>query len=417
MTEPLRISASQNVFLNGLNTKYRAFVGGFGSAKTFSGCLDLLLFAGKYPRTVQGYFAPTYPDIRDIFWPTITEAGEMLGFRVEINAGNKEVSLYRGRLFYGTIICRSMSDPNSIVGFKVARALVDEIDILPTDKARKAWNKIVARLRLKIDGVINGIGVTTTPEGFKFVYARFAQNPSESYSMVQASTHENAAHLPDDYISTLVETYPKELIDAYIDGQFVNLTSGTVYYGFDRTRNNTDAVMEEHEPLRIGMDFNVGKMAAAVYVVREGTWYQVDEIVDEFDTPSMIKTIKARYAGHKIRVYPDATGKNRESVNANATDHSLLEDAGYAVYAHGQNPGVRGRVLASNKAYQDKRVMINVLRCPESAKCLEQLAYDKNGEPDKKSDLDHMPDACTYPIAYEMPIIKPVIYTGIRSAS
>jgi hypothetical protein len=32
----------------------------------------------------------------------------------------------------------------------------------------------------------------------------------------------------------------------------------------------------------------------------------------------------------------------------------------------------------------------------------------KNGEPDKKSGNDHQNDATTYPIAYEMPIVKPV---------
>jgi hypothetical protein len=39
---------------------------------------------------------------------------------------------------------------------------------------------------------------------------------------------------------------------------------------------------------------------------------------------------------------------------------------------------------------------------------MEQLAYDKNGQPDKKSNLDHLPDAGTYPIAFEMPVVKPV---------
>lgn len=412
----LAISASQDVFLNRLNTKYRAFVGGFGSAKTFSGCLDLLLFASEHPGTRQGYFAPTYPDIRDIFWPTIEEAAALIGFRTEVNSGNKEVHLYRGRVYYGTVICRSMSDPGSIVGFKIARALVDEIDILPTDKANLAWNKIVARLRLKIDGVVNSIGVTTTPEGFKFVYNKFAQDPSESYSMVQASTYENEAYLPEDYIDTLIETYPKELISAYINGQFVNLTSGTVYYGYDRDLNDSREEIRPGEPLRIGMDFNVGKMAAAVYVMRGEIWHQVAEVVDEFDTPSMVRTILERYAGHSIRIYPDASGANRKSVDASSSDIALLEQAGFTVYAHKQNPFVKDRVLSANKAYQDRKVMINKSNCPESARCLEQLAYDKNGEPDKKSNLDHLPDACTYPIAYEMPIIKPVIFPGLRSA-
>ena len=64
------LSAPQGIFLNGLNTKFRAYVGGFGSGKTFVGCLDLLTFAAQHPGTVQGYFGATYPSIRDIFYPT-----------------------------------------------------------------------------------------------------------------------------------------------------------------------------------------------------------------------------------------------------------------------------------------------------------------------------------------------------------
>ncbi|MBN0203805.1 hypothetical protein JTL45_35105, partial [Pseudomonas aeruginosa] len=44
------------------------------------------------------------------------------------------------------------------------KALVDELDVLKADKARQAWRKIIARMRYKVDGLRNGIDVTTTPE-------------------------------------------------------------------------------------------------------------------------------------------------------------------------------------------------------------------------------------------------------------
>ena len=174
------LSAPQDIFLRSLGTKFRAYVGGFGSGKTFVGCLDLLIFAGQHPGLAQGYFAPTYRDIRDTFWPTLEEAGEMLGFRVVVRRADKEVHLFRGRIYYGVIVCRSMDDPGGIVGFKIARALVDEIDIMPVDKATAAWRKIIARMRQVVPGVVNGIGVTTTPEGFKFVYQAFKESPKGS---------------------------------------------------------------------------------------------------------------------------------------------------------------------------------------------------------------------------------------------
>jgi len=415
----LKLNAPQHIFLNELNTKYRAFVGGFGSSKTFSGCLDLSIFASRNPKTVQGYFAPTYGDIKDIFYPTIEEASHMLGFTADIKVGNKEVHLYRGRIYYGTIICRSMDNPSSIVGFKIARALVDEIDILPKDKATIAWNKIVARLRLVIPGVENGISVTTTPEGFKFVYSKFAENPTASYSMVQASTYENAEYLPPDYIDTLIETYPSELIDAYINGEFVNLTAGTVYNSYSREKNRSIETIKEKEPLRIGMDFNVTNMSAVIYVMRGSEWHAVSELSGIYDTPSMITTIQEKWPEHSIRIYPDATGSRRDTRSgtkggAAVSDISLLEGAGFGVYANQSNPRVKDRVMSTNKAFQDMLLFINDKACPEYSSCMEQLAYDKNGEPDKKSNLDHLPDAGTYPIAFELPVIKPVIDLNVN---
>jgi len=408
MSELQSLSKPQAVFLRDLDTKFRAYVGGFGAGKTFVGGLDLTLFAGQHPGLVQGYFAPTYRDIRDTFWPTIEEVGDMLGFRVTVRRADKEVHLHRGRAYYGTIICRSMDDPGGIVGFKIARAICDEIDVLPTDKATAAWRKIIARMRLVVPGVVNGIGITTTPEGFKFVYENFARNPGRDYSMVQASTYENAEYLPPDYIDSLRDTYPQELIDAYLMGEFVNLTSGSVYRSYDRARCNSTEEIRPSEPLKIGMDFNVGNMAACVFVLRGKDWHAVDEIKGGRDTPAMIETIKDRYEGHHVTIYPDASGKNASSKGASLSDIGLLRQAGFTIRAKDSNPRVKDRVLAVNKGFDRGAVKVNAKACPETARCLEQQAYDKNGEPDKSTGLDHQNDAFGYPIAYEMPVVKPV---------
>jgi len=65
-------------------------------------------------------------------------------------------------------------------------------------------------------------------------------------------------------------------------------------------------------------------------------------------------------------------------------------------------------VQAANLAFSNGRVFINSHECQTVARCLEQQAYNKNGEPDKKSGNDHQNDATTYPIAYEMAIRKPL---------
>ncbi|HEB5669899.1 TPA: tail fiber assembly protein [Escherichia coli] len=155
--------------------KFKAYIAGFGSGKTWVGCGGICKGIWEHPGINQGYFAPTYPQIRDIFYPTVEEVAADWGLNVKINEGNKEVHFYYGRQYRGTTICRSMEKPQTIVGFKIGNALVDELDILPKEKARTAWRKIIARMRYKIDGLRNGIDVTTTPEGFKFVYEQFVK--------------------------------------------------------------------------------------------------------------------------------------------------------------------------------------------------------------------------------------------------
>ena len=65
----ISVNVPQGKFLS-LDTKYRAFVAGYGSGKTFIGCVAQCLDFWKYPKINQAYFAPSYPQIRDIYYIT-----------------------------------------------------------------------------------------------------------------------------------------------------------------------------------------------------------------------------------------------------------------------------------------------------------------------------------------------------------
>ena len=410
----ISVNVPQGKFLN-LNNKYRAFVAGYGSGKTFIGCVAQCLDFWKYPKINQAYFAPSYPQIRDIYYVTAEQVAAACGLRVEIREGNKEVHYYNGRTYRGTVICRSMQLPQTIVGFKVGNALVDEIDVMDTNKASLAWNKIIGRLRW--EDAPNRVSVTTTPEGYKFVYQRFVMDQTANYGLVQASTYDNEANLPEGYIESLADTYNPELRAAYLNGQFVNLFSGTVYKSYERKKCASRETIQPRDRIAIGVDFNVTNMSGVCYVVRDNVWHAVDELTGIYDTPELIATIKQKYPEHHIRVYPDASGASRKTVDASVSDISLLQSAGFAVYAHKSNPLVKDRVIAANVAFDKGLVKVNELLCPEYSRCLEQLAYDANGAPDKKSNLDHLPDAGTYPIAYEMPVVKPAASLSIKFVS
>ena len=410
--EPLALSAPQHIFLNELDTKFRAYVGGFGSGKTYVGCLDLLLFAEKHPGVVQGYFGPSYPSIRDIFYPTIEEAAESLGIRVRIKTADKEVYLYKGNTCIGYIICRSMDRPESIIGFKIARALVDEIDTMALNKATHAWRKIIARLRLKVEGAINSIGVTCTPEGFLFVYDHFKKKPTASYSMVQASTYENEEYLPDDYIDSLYETYPSQLVDAYINGEFVNLTAGSVYPSFDREVNHLSWTEQSYLPIHMGNDFNVLHTAGIFGQLVNKRLHIYKEYTDVYDSPTLVQTIQNDYDPvPKILAYPDASGKNRHSANASTSDHAVIKKISTLRVAKA-NPAIKDRYMAVNRAFQSGFLTIDCDACPRLTEALEQQIFDDNGMPDKEAGHDHPLDALGYLVYWHFKIVKPQFKIG-----
>lgn len=417
------LNIPQARFLN-MPHKFRAYVAGFGSGKTWAGCASLCKHFWEFPNVNAGYFAPTYPQIRDIFYPTIEECANDWGLSVEIKTSNKEVLVYHGKEYLGMIICRSMDNPTSIVGFKIGHALVDELDTLPTDKARDAWRKIIARMRYNVPNLRNGIDVTTTPEGFKFTYEQFVKEANASpdkakfYGLIQASTYDNEKNLPDGYIESLRQSYPPRLIEAYLNGQFVNLTSGAVYPDFDRQLNHTDITLQKGDTLHIGMDFNVLNMSAVVHVIKNNVAYAVDEIIGARDTPTMCQIIQGRYPNHHIIIYPDASGHNTSSKSSSVSDHSILRQAGFSIKVASTNPSIKDRVNAMNalicNSQGDRRYFINTRMCPEYTDSLEKQVYDKSGMPDKTAGHDHMNDAGGYFVAYQYPISKPALSSFIQ---
>lgn len=387
------------------DAQFPAIVAGFGAGKTEALIIRSILGKLNFPNNDRAFYEPTYDLIRVIAWPRFEEILTNLNIPYKLLKSPLNVLHIEG---YGKIIFRSMDTPSRIIGYQVGDSDVDELDTLKEKDAAEVWRRILSRNRQKKpEGCKNTVGVATTPEGYRFVYRTWQEKAIEGYKIIRASTHSNQANLPPDYIETLEAIYPDNLLDAYIRGLFVNLTTGTVYTGFDRTLCFTDAVEKKGEPLFIGMDFNVGNMSAVVHVKREKSPYAVAEITGGLDTPDICKTIKKRWPDNPIYIYPDASGDSRKSNDASKTDISTLRSEGFSVLEPTKNPVIKDRVNAMNAAFKNG-YKVNTDRCPAYTKCLEQQPYDKNGDPDKSTGLDHLNDASGYFINYEYPIIRPI---------
>jgi hypothetical protein len=427
--EPTRIQLTEPQFeLVTTDKQFPAMVAGFGAGKTNALVQRLSSLKIRYPRNNVAYYLPTYDLVNTIAIPRFQEVLETFSFYegrdYKINKAEKMINLHDA----GSIILRTMDNPGRIVGYEVGHSGVDELDTLKQKDATSVWQKILARNRQKLfvnvakenepdrwivdEEALNTIAVGTTPEGFRFVYDRWKKNPpNDQYHIIEASTYSNARNLPADYIANLIADYPPNLIQAYLEGKFINLTSGAVYPEFDRVLNGCQTVIAAGEPLHIGMDFNVGNMAGVVFVARNGEPHAAAEVMKVLDTPAMIKAIKARWPNNPIFVYPDASGDSRKSNNASETDLALLRNAGFTVLNNTKNPFIRDRVLAVNIIIHSgqgpterRRLKVNCDQCPAFAEALEKQAYTDKGEPDKTSGLDHAADAGGYFIAYRFPV-------------
>ena len=384
---------------------FPALVSGFGGGKSETMVMKALKQMFEIENAQVAIYEPTVDLIKKIMYPRFEEILGNAGITYKLNKSEGIIDIPN----IGTVIFRSLENPERIIGYEVHHSHVDELDTLDTDKAGDAWQKLLARNRKRIVprngkadvSSINTASVYTTPEGFRFVYKRWYKDKPKGYQLIQASTYDNP-FLPKEYIKTLEESYPKQLIRAYLNGEFVNLESGTVYPNYDQVHNHVpDHIKADMEALHIGIDFNVNHMSAVVGVRRSNKLLILGEITGVRDTPAMIEAIDDFYnTGRRIIVYPDASGRSSKSVDASKSDIGLLKDAGYTVSAPKKNPPVRNRIVSVNSmlcnALEQRRLLINRDRCPNLVANLLEQAYDKTGTPLKTNNVDHLPDALGY---------------------
>jgi hypothetical protein len=285
-----------------------------------------------------------------------------------------------------------MDCPELIVGFEVGYSIIDEADVISVSKMNESFKNIVARNRKKLpNGDKNCLDFVSTPEGFGFLYNFFVKNPSPEKLIIKASSLSNP-FLPKDYIDTLRLSYTEAQLSAYINGEFVNLTSASVY-NFDRLSHDTDTTQLPNEMLFVGLDFNITNMNAVINVKRNGKLYAVGEIAEAYNTQQIAEFLLENYPNHKIVINPDASGNQRSS--SGASDFAILRQFGFDVVSPKKNPPVSERVNAVNLALQDGTFFVNTKRCPKLTESLENQAY-KNGVPDKSSGYDHITEAQGY---------------------
>ena len=386
----------QQKFCEDIDHRKLALVCGFGAGKTYALVSKSIILASMNVGCISAIFEPTAPMLRDILMRTMNELLELWEIPFTFRASPLPEYQLQFKEGVHTILLRTILTYQRLRGQNLCAVGFDEADTVNKRDAEQAMNMALARLR---SGDVQQFYATTTPEGHSWAFDTFEKNAKEDTRLIKAKTSDNP-YLPEGFIDSLLENYPPQLIQAYLNGNFCNLTTGQVYDKFDRNIHvlETDPVINEHEPIRVGIDFNIGNMNAVIGIATANKYIVIDEIAKSHDTDSLAKEIKAKYPFNKIYVYPDASGGNR-STNASRTDIQILESYGFLNQSALSNPAIRDRVnsvqgmFLNGKGESKMMISKKAIRLIE---CLELQSYNEKGEPDKDAGYDHMNDALGY---------------------
>ena len=378
------------------------------------------------PGSVVGVYEPTYRLVETVAIPAITYWLNLL-----IGEDNYKINLTKYNIEtkdpnIGNIQFGSYSHPDQIVGYQTFSSHLDELDTVSVrETVERAWDQIQARNRQQPSKaskecwvknkigrkeVFNRIYAYSTPEGFNMCYKLWGDknNKLPGFHMVQGRSDENPS-MAESWLEGLKIKYTPLQLQAYLYGEFVNFNAATVYGSYNPKVHYSNETVQSTDILYIGIDFNVNHTCGNVFVQRNDGWHAVDEFYDALDTYDLVKKIRSKYANFQVVACPDSTGHYKTG-NSRQTHIQILRSAGFSIKAFKRNPLVEDRVNTVNAAFNRNKLFINKQACSNMNRCLIQQAYDKNGDPDKKSGTDHSNDAtgyfCMQMLPFKVPFMK-----------
>jgi hypothetical protein len=387
----------------------KVLVGGYGSGKTLILCKRLISLALENAPVPVAAVSPTFSVARNTIIVTLLELlnGKKTihgrDFHFKYNAGYHEFIIkYKGRV--GKILVYSGDNPIALRGPNLAAAGVDE----PFLQDIEVFKQMIARIRHPAS-TVRELLLTGTPEQLNWGYDLCVGDMKQEndVGVIHASTRLNIA-LPSDYVDHLAAAHTDKAALAYIEGQFVSLSEGLVYYGFSDA-NIQERPMPEDAEEGAGMDFNVDPMASAVFWHKGNHMHFFAEYeLPNADTQYMCSTLKEKHPKIK-NVFPDASGvKRATSSPGGKSDFHYIEEAGLYVQAHSSNPNRKDRYNSVNGKFSPKKGELSLTvdpKCKSLIKYLRLYAHEIMNMTAQKA-MSHLLDAFSYPVEYLYPVSK-----------
>lgn len=345
---------------------------------------------------------PTYGQGKQVAWK---QSKDMLRpYASSINQSDLSIDLVNGSFF----AIRSADNPDSLRGVGLDGVGVEEF----ADQDPGVWEEIIrpALADRKGGAIING-----TPKGwdhFKALHDKRLHNPNwfiYKYTTLQGGL------VDEEEVNEARAEMDERIFRQEFEASFETI-EGRVYRNFDDSADgNVRPCHYLGGDIVVGMDFNVDPMTAVLgQVVTNPAGVQCLEIFAEIvlsnaNTEMMGDHLLLKWGGKHILVYPDPAGNQRHTnATLGQTDHQILRDFGFEVFALGKAPGVVDRINEVNALLRNMQGLRRLIIDPSCLKLRHALSWLKylpgTSKPDKNSGLDHITDALGYLVHGEFPM-------------
>ena len=374
-------------------------IGGFGCGKSFTD-VQLCLFLyhayknSKEPITI-GILGVTIKLLKQTVIADLERAFDAgnISYRDNSQAGTITV----GQV---TFVYLAMQNPDDIYAFNFHCAICDEIDEVPSERVQKIVTAIQERCRVVMPAGRDMpsrdpfIFFSTTAQGLGGTYQliEYLKEKNLPYIKIRGRTQDNT-NLAASQIKLLRGLYTEDEARAYLDGEFVNLSTGRVYPEYDaRIHVYMPFKVKPTDTIYVGQDFNAGYNAAVEMVERNGKIYVVN--IHHWDyVGDAARRLRELYPSNKIIMIPDANGKEIMSGFVEEFEQYNVE-----IHWNNINPSILERITGINKAFRFGNLFIfQGLKKLEMG--LETRDFDDTGKPRKGKGpdaLDHHCDAFEY---------------------
>ena len=244
--------------------KVVSFTAGYGTGKTRAAAHAAVDLAIANPGCIGLLVSPSFTvaEMQGGMLSMLREICRRAGIPHNYNEQHRRLTL---EPWNSVILLQSAK--TRIISTTAAWAVCDE----PGDYPNGALAQVRARLRDR-KGLCRRLLLTGTPEGFGNDFYRFTeQSPMPNTVRVRGRTLDNIANLSPDYIDGLRASHDARVLEAYLEGRFVNLTAGNVYHAFDRALHVHPVAFDPRREVMLSCDFNVDPMAWNMYQIRSAS--------------------------------------------------------------------------------------------------------------------------------------------------